>query len=215
MSKQIQLGIKQGLDFLFSVFGTVLLIPLFIVFAIVIKLDSPGPVFFKQTRVGLGGRTFPAYKFRSMVQNAEDINLTERITEDKYGVIQDDPRITRVGKFLRKTSLDELPQILNILRGEMSFIGPRPDIVPQANCYTEWERRRLEMKPGISGWAQVNGRNQLSWPEKFKLDIWYIDHYSLGLDLRILLKTSKVVFEADGIYTEGEDQMNVERNPRS
>lgn len=214
MSKTIQLVIKKLLDYVFSLVGTVLLIPVFIVVAIAIKLGSPGPVFFKQTRVGLDGREFPAYKFRSMVQNAEDINLKERITEDKYGVIQDDPRITRVGNFLRKTSLDELPQILNILRGEMSFIGPRPDIVPQAKCYTTWERRRLEMKPGISGWAQVNGRNRLSWPEKFKLDIWYADHYSLGLDLRILLKTLKVIFEADGIYTEGEDQLNVKRNPR-
>lgn len=171
--------IKRLIDFWASLFGFILLSPLFLVIAVAIKLDSPGPVFFRQERVGKDGRVFKIFKFRTMVVNAEKMGAGVFVEKE-------DPRITRVGKWLRNTSLDELPQLINVLRGEMSLVGPRPTLPYQVERYDERQRRRLLMRPGITGWVQVNGRNSLTWPEKIELDIWYVEHWSLWLDLRIL-----------------------------
>jgi len=171
----------------------VVLLPIFAIIGIFIKLDSEGPVFFIQKRVGKDGKIFRAYKLRTMVDKAVEMGLG-------YGIAKDDNRITRVGKYLR-WGIDELPQLINVFKGDMSLVGPRPTLSHQVKKYSEREKRRLEVKPGITGWALVNGRNKLSWPERIKLDIWYIDHWSLWLDLKILLKTIWVViFTREGIY---------------
>jgi len=171
----------------------VILLPIFAIIGIFIKLDSKGPVFFVQERAGKDGKIFRAYKLRTMVDNAENVGLG-------YEIAKDDNRITRVGKCLR-WGIDELPQLINVFKGDMSLVGPRPTLKHQVDQYSEWEKRRLEMKPGITGWALVNGRNILSWPERIKLDIWYIDHWSIWLDLKILFKTIWVViFTREGVY---------------
>ena len=177
----------------------VVLLPIFAVIGIFIKLDSKGPVFFVQERAGKDGKVFKAYKLRTMINNAENVGLG-------YEIAKDDNRITRVGKCLR-WGIDELPQLINVFKGDMSLVGPRPTLIEQANRYSKEHRRRLEVKPGITGWALINGRNILSWPEKIKLDMWYIDHWSLWLDLKILFKTIWVViFKREGIY--GKDGVN-------
>ena len=174
----------------------IVLLPIFAIIGILIKLDSKGPVFFIQERAGKDVKIFRAYKLRTMVDNAEKIGLG-------YEIEKNDSRITRVGKHLR-WGIDELPQLINVFKGEMSLVGPRPTLPYQVEKYSEREKRRLEVKPGITGWALVNGRNILSWPERIKLDIWYIDNWSLWLDLKILFKTIWVViFKREGIY--GED----------
>jgi lipopolysaccharide/colanic/teichoic acid biosynthesis glycosyltransferase len=171
----------------------IVLLPIFAVIGIFIKLDSKGPVFFVQERAGKDGKIFKAYKLRTMVDNAVEMGLG-------YEIAKDDSRITRVGKCLR-WGIDELPQLINVFRGDMSLVGPRPALPHQVKKYSEEEKRRLEVKPGITGWALVNGRNKLSWPERIKLDIWYIDNWSLWLDLKILFKTIWVViFKREGIY---------------
>ena len=185
--------IKRIFDILASGIALVVLLPIFAIIGIFIKLDSKGPVFFIQERAGKDRKVFRAYKLRTMVNNAEKIGLG-------YEIAKDDNRITRVGKHLR-WGIDELPQLVNVFMGEMSLIGPRPTLPYQVEKYSEREKRRLEVKPGITGWALVNGRNKLSWPERIKLDIWYIDHWSLWLDLKILIKTIWVViFKREGIY---------------
>jgi len=164
-----------------------------------VKLDSKGPVFFTQERAGKDGKIFKAFKLRTMVENAEKMGLG-------YGIAKDDSRITRVGKHLR-WGIDELPQLINVFKGEMSMVGPRPTLIEQVNQYSKEHRRRLEVKPGITGWALINGRNKLTWPERIKLDIWYIDHWSLWLDVKILFRTIWVViFKKEGIY--GKDGVN-------
>jgi len=188
------LVIKRLIDFWASLFGLILLFPSFLVTAIAIKLDSPGPVFFRQERVGKDGRVFKIFKFRTMVVNAENIGAGVFVEKE-------DPRITKVGKFLRNTSLDELPQLINVLRGEMSLVGPRPTLPYQVERYDERQRRRLLMRPGITGWAQVNGRNSLTWPEKIELDLWYIENWSLWLDLKILWKTFFTMFKKEDLYS--------------
>lgn len=171
----------------------VILLPIFAIIGIFIKLDSKGTVFFVQERAGKDGKIFRAYKLRTMIDNAVEMGLG-------YEIAKDDNRITRVGKYLR-WGIDELPQLINVFKGEMSMVGPRPALPYQIKRYSEKERRRLEVKPGITGWALINGRNKLSWPERIKLDIWYIDHWSLWLDLKILFKTVWVViFTREGIY---------------
>lgn len=171
----------------------IVLLPIFAIIGVFIKLDSRGPVFFTQKRAGKGGKIFKAYKLRTMVVNAEKIGLG-------YEIAKNDSRITRVGKYLR-WGIDELPQLINVFKGEISLVGPRPALPHQVNKYSKREKRRLEVKPGITGWALINGRNKLSWPERIKLDIWYIDHWSLWLDLKILFKTVWVViFTREGIY---------------
>jgi len=191
--------VKVILDKVFSIIVLIILFPLFLIIGILIKFDSKGPVFFRQKRVGKSGKIFIAYKLRTMVDNAEKIGLG-------YEIAKDDDRITRVGKHLR-WGIDELPQLINVVKGEMSMVGPRPALPHQVEKYSENERQRLEVKPGITGWALVNGRNRLSWPERIKLDIWYIDHWSLWLDLKILLRTIWVViFKREGVY--GKDGIN-------
>ena len=163
-----------------------------------IKLDSKGSVFFIQERVGKDGKMFRAYKLRTMIDKAVEIGGKK--------ISQDDLRITWVGKHLR-WGIDELPQLINVFKGDMSLVGPRPTLIEQVNQYSKEHKRRLEMKPGITGWALINGRNKLSWPEKIELDIWYIDHWSIWLDLKILFKTVWVViFLREGLY--GKDGVN-------
>ena len=173
-------------------------IPMLIV-AIVIKIDSPGPVIFKQTRLGLGGKEFSIYKFRSMKVDSEHTGS---------GVYsgKNDSRITRVGKILRATSIDELPQLINILKGEMSFVGPRPPLTYHPwpiEEYTEEQFRMFEVRPGITGWAQINGRKSVEWNNRIKLSVWYVDHVSFWLDLKIMFLTVwKVFANADNENTE-------------
>jgi|GEM_PF-665444 len=196
-SKRVQLFMKRFLDIVVSVVGLALLALPFALIALAIKLDSKGSVFFKHERVGKDGKRFICWKFRTMIEGA--INQGLGVT-----VAQDDPRITRVGRFLRNWGLDELPQLINVLKGEMSLVGPRPTFPYQVEQYNAFQRRRLEVKPGITGWALVNGRNRLPWEERIKLDVWYVDHWSLWLDLKILLKTLWVVLVTrEGLYGEG------------
>jgi lipopolysaccharide/colanic/teichoic acid biosynthesis glycosyltransferase len=184
---------KRIIDVVISGIGLIILFPIFVVIGALIKLDSKGPVFFVQERACKDGKIFRAYKLRTMVDNAEKIGLG-------YEIKKDDERITRIGKYLR-WGLDELPQLINVFKGDMSMVGPRPALLHQIEKYTRKEKRRLEVKPGITGWALINGRNKLTWPERIKLDIWYIDHWSIWLDLKILFKTIWVViFTREGIY---------------
>jgi lipopolysaccharide/colanic/teichoic acid biosynthesis glycosyltransferase len=167
--------------------------PILALAAVAIRLESAGPVVFRQARVGKDGEVFDLYKLRTMVVGSDrgpDVALSE-----------DDPRITRVGAFLRRYSLDELPNLVNVLRGEMAIVGPRPTIQSQVDRYTERQRRRLEVKPGLTGWAQVNGRASLSWPERIELDVWYVENRSLRLDLRILTRTVRKLVTGHGLYT--------------
>jgi undecaprenyl phosphate N,N'-diacetylbacillosamine 1-phosphate transferase len=185
--------LKRMLDFTASLAGLICLLPLFILVVVAIKLDDRGPVFFRQERVGLEGRPFLIFKFRTMIVNAEKVGAGVFVEKN-------DARITRVGKFLRHTSLDELPQLINIFRGDMSLVGPRPTLSYQVDKYDDRQRRRLKAKPGVTGWAQVNGRSALTWPERIELDLWYIDNWSLYLDLKILVKTFRVVTERGNLY---------------
>lgn len=186
---------NQACKRLFDQFGAFLILlllsPLLLVVALAIKITSPGEVFFKQQRLGIHGKIFWMYKFRSMVPNA--VNLGSGMFLEK-----DDPRITTIGKFLRKTSIDELPQLFNVLRGEMSLVGPRPAPLHHLAKYDERQRSRLNVKPGVTGWAQVNGRVALYWPERIELDLWYVENYSLWLDLKIFIRTAAVVLSRRG-----------------
>jgi lipopolysaccharide/colanic/teichoic acid biosynthesis glycosyltransferase len=200
MSRKVQLALKRLLDVAISLVGLTLLAIPFALIALAIKLDSKGPVFFRQERIGLNGRPFRVWKFRTMIEGAERKGLG-------YTVAEDDPRITRLGRVLRNWSLDELPQLLNVLTGEMSLVGPRPTLPYQVQQYNEFQRRRLAMRPGITSLAVVSGRNALSWEERIHLDVRYIDRWSLRLDLKILLKTLWVVLiKREGLY--GEEGIN-------
>jgi len=179
-------AVKRMFDLVGALLILVLLSPLLLLVALAIKITSPGPVIFKQQRLGLHGNIFYLYKFRSMIPNAEKIG-------SGMFVEKDDPRITFVGKFLRKTSIDELAQLFNVIRGEMSLVGPRPAPLHHLNKYDERQKKRLSVKPGITGWAQVNGRLAIYWPERIELDVWYVEHYSFWLDIKILIKTVAVV----------------------
>ncbi len=196
MSKAFQRFLKRATDIVVSVIGLTFLAPVFLLIAAAIKLDSPGPVFFRQERVGKDGRIFRIFKFRTMIQNAADHPLG-------YHTHDSDPRVTRVGRFLRAYSLDELPQFFNILAGDMSLVGPRPTLPYQVEKYTDFQRRRLLVPPGVTGLAQVNGRNQLTWPQRIERDVWYVDHWSYGLDLKILWQTVGVVLRREGVYNDG------------
>jgi lipopolysaccharide/colanic/teichoic acid biosynthesis glycosyltransferase len=189
--------LKRSLDVLISLIGLILLAVPFALVALAIKLDSKGPVFFRQERVGKGGSAFRVWKFRTMIEGAIDQGLGVTVAHN-------DPRFTRVGRFLRGWGLDELPQLLNVLKKEMSLVGPRPTLPYQAACYDEVQRRRLEISPGITSLAVVSGRNELPWPERMKLDVQYVEHRSLRLDLWILLKTVWVVLVTrEGLYGAG------------
>ena len=167
--------------------------PLLALAAIAIRLESRGHPIYRQRRIGRDGVAFDVLKLRTMVDGAEHIGAG-------LAVNQDDPRITRVGALLRRTSLDELPNLVNVLRGDMAIIGPRPTVPIQVEQYTERQRRRLAVRPGITGWAQVNGRTSLPWDERIELDLWYIEHRSWRLDLRILARTAAIVLGGKGLY---------------
>jgi lipopolysaccharide/colanic/teichoic acid biosynthesis glycosyltransferase len=169
--------------------------PLLALAALAIKLESRGPVFYTQRRVGRGGRPFELLKLRTMVPGAESMGAG-------IYVLEGDPRITRVGGLLRRFSLDELPNLVNVVRGDLAIVGPRPTVQEQVDRYTERQRRRLEVKPGITGWAQINGRTSLPWPERIELDVWYVEHRSLRLDLRILARTARMLASGRGLYSE-------------
>jgi len=194
---------KRTFDYVFSLIGLICLSPLFLILAVLIKMDSHGPVFYKQRRVGKNGEFFYMYKFRSMVVNADQLKGKLKSFNEVKGPafkIKDDPRITRIGKFIRKYSLDELPQLLNVLKGEMSLIGPRPPLPNEVEQYTDWDWRRLEVVPGITGLWQVSGRSELTFEQWVNLDIYYIENWSLWMDLKILLKTIPVVIKGEGAY---------------
>lgn len=188
--------VKRILDLLFAITALLALSPLLFTIARLILIDDGWPVFYIHQRVGKGGKLFPFFKFRTMVKNADKIGAG-------YEVDAGDKRVLRTGEWLRRWSLDEVPQLLNILRGEMSLIGPRPTLAYQVETYTERQHRRHEVRPGLTGLAQVRGRNSLSWPQRIEYDIEYIDTYSLALDLQIVLRTFSVILKPDGIYGQG------------
>ena len=189
------LRIKRAFDIAFAGTAMVLLAPVMAVIALLIKLEDRGPVFYTQTRTGKDGVPFRVIKFRSMVVDAEHIGLGLEVAKD-------DERFTRVGQKLRHWRLDEMTQGLNVLKGDMSIVGPRATIPSQTDRYTEHQRRRLEVPPGMAGWAFVNGANALSWEERIELDIWYVDHWSLWLDMFIILKAVYVIARRKGLYDE-------------
>lgn len=196
----IQLVLKRIFDFCGAVLGIIALSPLFLIVAILVKLDSPGPVFFRFERVGQSGKVFKPFKFRTMKQGAISSGLG-------YNVSKDDERITKIGKFLRKWGIDEFPQLINVLKGEMSLVGPRPTFVRQTEKYNDFEKKRLNVKPGLAGWALIHGRNSLLWEERIKYDVWYVENWSLWLDIKIILKTFYLVFiKQEGVY--GKDGVN-------
>jgi sugar transferase EpsL len=188
-----KMWIKKVFDRTLAPLILIVLSPLMAVIALLLWATMGRPVLFRQTRAGLNGRTFQIIKFRTMAN-----------TMDGRGrALPDEMRLTAVGRFLRATSLDELPELYNVFRGEMSFVGPRPLLAQYVGRYSAEQARRHDVMPGITGWAQINGRNDLSWEEKFALDVWYVDHWSLGLDCRILLKTVWQVIKQDGISRSG------------
>jgi lipopolysaccharide/colanic/teichoic acid biosynthesis glycosyltransferase len=205
------LFVKHALDRLLSLVGLLLLSPLLAGIALWVLLESGRPVVLSQLRAGKEGQPFRMLKFRTMVPDALEAGRQMGL-EDPYGVMRDDPRITRSGRFLRRTSLDELPQLWNVLRGQMSLVGPRPDLVEQAAHYSEEDARRLAMRPGITGWSQIQGRDEITWPERFGHDAWYVEHWSLLLDVRILLRTFGQLARRHPDPVE--DRMNIERAKR-
>lgn len=182
-------GIKWIIDRVLAAVSLVVLSPILLLLSAWVLVDAGRPVLFVQRRTGRRGREFPMLKYRSMVNDAVRVGQELGVTDDPHGVVKDDPRITRSGRFLRRTSLDELPQLLNVLVGQMSLVGPRPDIPEQVVNYSEHDRRRLEVLPGITGYSQVHGRDEIEWPERIAQDIWYIDHWSLLLDAKLVLQT--------------------------
>jgi exopolysaccharide biosynthesis polyprenyl glycosylphosphotransferase len=194
---------KRTMDVVISLFGLLLLFPLFVAIAVAIRLDSPGPAIFKQIRVGKGEQLFACFKFRSMRQGAEEEQERLRIQNEANGVffkIRDDPRITRVGRFLRRTSLDELPQLFNVLMGHMSVIGPRPAPPSEVQRYQLWHKRRLDVAPGMTGLWQVSGRSELTFDEMVLLDLYYIENWSPLLDLQIMFRTVPKMITGQGAY---------------
>lgn len=186
------------MDFLVAVILLTVLSPLMLLAATLIAVNRDGPILFKQKRPGKDGKIFTVYKFRTMSTALIDKNGKE---------LSDFERMTRIGKILRKTSIDELPQLFNIIKGDMSFIGPRPLLTEYLGLYSPEQMRRHEVLPGISGWAQVNGRNTLTWEQKFAYDIYYVDHYSFSMDMKIFFKTIENVLRQDGINSENDNTM--------
>lgn len=190
-------AIKRILDFFASLIGFLILLPIFMVVIVLLYFANRGNVFFLQARPGKNDKIFKVIKFKTM--------------NDKKGsngeLLPDEDRLTPVGSFVRKTSLDEIPQLLNVIKGDMSLVGPRPLLVEYLPLYNETQLRRHEVKPGITGWAQVNGRNAISWDLKFAYDVWYVDHISFALDIKILLMTVQKVFKSEGISQDGQATM--------
>lgn len=188
---------KRFIDFTLSFVGLIVLAPVLLVTALLVRIKLGSPVIFRQQRPGLGGKPFMLFKFRSMTD-----------ARDATGaLLSDEVRLPKFGRFLRASSLDELPELINVLKGEMSLVGPRPLLMEYLDHYTPEQMRRHEMRPGVTGWAQVNGRNLLSWEKRFALDVWYVDHVSPLLDLKILLLTLKKVVVREGISAEGSATM--------
>jgi len=185
--------IKRSLDILTAGLGLLILSPLLIVIFLLILIQMGRPIIFKQMRPGLNGKPFYMYKFRTMTNEKDE----------QGNLLPDELRLTRLGRFLRSTSLDELPELFNVLKGDMSLVGPRPLLMQYLERYTPEQARRHEVKPGITGWAQVNGRNAITWEEKFDLDVWYVDNWSLWLDIRILFLTLVKVLKREGISADG------------
>jgi lipopolysaccharide/colanic/teichoic acid biosynthesis glycosyltransferase len=186
-------GLPRAFDVVVASIGLVVLSPVLALAAIAIKLDSRGPVLYRQRRAGKHAAPFDLYKLRTMHPGADPVGVGTPVLEG-------DPRVTRVGRILRRFSLDELPNLVNVLRGEMAMVGPRPTLPAQAELYSRHQRRRLDVKPGLTGWAQVNGRAGIPWPERIELDVWYVDHRSPSLDLRILARTALMLLTGHGLY---------------
>ena len=194
MNKNIQYFIKRTFDIIASLGGLIVFSPIIIVVAILVRVNLGSPILFTQDRVGKNDKIFKMMKFRTMKDGV-----------DKYGkLLPDSERVTNFGKILRSTSLDELPELINILKGDMSLIGPRPLLIEYLPLYSEEQKRRHNVLPGLTGWAQVNGRNSISWGEKFKLDVYYVNNWSLGLDLKIFFLTFYKLFNREGINQDGE-----------
>jgi lipopolysaccharide/colanic/teichoic acid biosynthesis glycosyltransferase len=187
--------LKRAMDIAIALAAMVVTAPLLVVIAVAIRLEDRGPAILRQSRVGLHGEDFDLLKFRTMVANAHTMGAG-------WLVADRDPRITRVGRVLRRWSLDELPQMFNVMRGDMSIIGPRPTLRYQVDQYDDFQKRRLEVRPGITGWAQVNGRNELPWKARIELDVWYVQHFGLLTDLRILARTLPLLVRPSGVYNE-------------
>ncbi len=183
----------RALDLLLAALALAIAAPVLAVAAIAIKLDSRGPVFYRQLRAGRDGAEFELLKLRTMQAGSDPVGVGTP-------VLAGDPRVTRVGGALRRLSLDELPNLLNVIRGQMAVVGPRPTLAAQVELYTARQRRRLEVKPGLTGWAQVHGRAGIPWEERIELDVWYVEHRSLGLDLRILARTLRLLATGHGLY---------------
>jgi lipopolysaccharide/colanic/teichoic acid biosynthesis glycosyltransferase len=209
VTRRPQLAVKWVVDRILAGMGLLVLAPVFAGVWVWVRRDAGRPVFITQLRVGKGGAPFKLLKVRTMVPNAVEVGQELGLTADPFGVVPGDPRITRSGRVLRRTGLDELPQLVNILRGEMSIVGPRPDLVEQAANYSEADRRRLAVRPGLTGWSQTHGREEIGWPERIQQDVWYIDHWSLWLDLKIVLLTFAQLFRSEPEPIE--DTMNIER----
>jgi lipopolysaccharide/colanic/teichoic acid biosynthesis glycosyltransferase len=182
----------RALDLLVAALALLLCAPLLALAALAIRLEGGGPVIYRQRRVGRGGEIFELRKLRTMVAGSDPVGVGTAVTRD-------DPRVTRAGRLLRRFSLDELPNLINVLRGDMSIVGPRPTIEAQVEAYNPFQRRRLEVKPGITGWAQVQGRAGIPWEERIELDVWYVDNRSLRLDLRILARTFVLLISGKGL----------------
>jgi sugar transferase EpsL len=198
MNRTIQLFVKRTIDVIAGVVGLAALSPVLAITAIMIRVKLGSPVLFRQKRPGLGGKGFVLYKFRTM---------TER--RDASGrLLPDEQRLTAFGRFLRSASFDELPELFNVLKGDMSIVGPRPLMMKYLSRYTPEQARRHEVKPGVTGWAQINGRNAVSWEDRFKLDVWYVDNWSLWLDLKILVRTVMMVLRREGVTQEGRATMD-------
>lgn len=189
---------KRLMDFLGALAGLVLLSPVLFVLGVLVRYKHGSPVLFTQVRPGMNGKPFKMVKFRTMTDERDD----------QGGLLPDDQRLTRFGQFLRSTSLDELPELWNVLKGEMSLVGPRPLLMEYLPLYSERQAMRHHVRPGVTGWAQINGRNALSWEEKFELDVWYVENRTLWLDIKILFLTVKKVLVRDGISAEGEATMS-------
>ena len=200
--KVVYKAIKRVFDIVFSLIGLVLLSPIFLIISVIIKLDSKGPVFFVHSRIGEKGKPIGIYKFRTMVNNAEDLikKFTPEQKEEfeRSYKLENDPRITKIGNFLRKTSLDELPQILNILKGELSIIGPRPIIQAELEKYEENKEKFLSVKPGLTGYWAANGRSDTSYEERMQMELYYVDNMSFKLDVKIFFKTIFAVIKKEG-----------------
>jgi lipopolysaccharide/colanic/teichoic acid biosynthesis glycosyltransferase len=186
-------GLPRAFDVLVASAGLLFTSPVLLLSAIAIKLDSRGPALYRQRRAGLGGREFELYKLRTMHPGADPVGVGTPVLEG-------DPRVTRVGRLLRRFSIDELPNLINVVRGEMAIVGPRPTLPAQVELYTDRQRRRLDVKPGMTGWAQVNGRAGIPWPERIELDVWYVENRTPGLDLRILARSARLLLTGHGLY---------------